>query len=343
MKRLFLLLLFFYSAKLFAQQTKPYYSQYILNNYILNPAITGIENYTDVKLSYRNQWTGIDGAPVTTYLSIHGPIGKKDYRTNATSFEIPGENPRGKSFVEDYTAAAPHHGIGMILMNDVTGYISRFSGYVTYAYHMGLTPKTSLAAGFLGGISAVSIDRSKIDLGPIDPNDPAIGYDNGELKKIKPEVGAGLWLYSAQYFAGLSVLNVIPRKIKFVSNDEYGTYFEPQFIATAGYRFFLSDDVSALPSLMFQFIKPFPVQVHANVKLQYLDKLWVGGSYRWSDELGGFAAMAGINVSSVFNIGYAYDVSTTSRLRSYTKNTHEIILGFLINNKYDDSCPRNVW
>ena len=32
-------------------QAKPYYTQYILNNYILNPGVTGIENYTDVKLS----------------------------------------------------------------------------------------------------------------------------------------------------------------------------------------------------------------------------------------------------------------------------------------------------
>ena len=59
-------------------QAKPYYTQYILNNYILNPAITGIENYTDVKLSYRNQWAGITGAPVTTYFSIQGPLGRSD-------------------------------------------------------------------------------------------------------------------------------------------------------------------------------------------------------------------------------------------------------------------------
>ena len=35
-------------------QQKPVYTQYILNNYIVNPAVTGIENYTDVKISYRN-------------------------------------------------------------------------------------------------------------------------------------------------------------------------------------------------------------------------------------------------------------------------------------------------
>ena len=31
-------------------QQKPHYTQYILNQYILNPALTGIENYTDIKV-----------------------------------------------------------------------------------------------------------------------------------------------------------------------------------------------------------------------------------------------------------------------------------------------------
>src|SRR5438477_12795171 len=63
-------------ASTFAQQ-RPHYTQYILNNYILNPAISGIENYTDVKISARDQWIGLNGAPRTAYLTIQGPIGKK--------------------------------------------------------------------------------------------------------------------------------------------------------------------------------------------------------------------------------------------------------------------------
>ena len=65
-------------------QQRPHYTQYILNQYILNPALTGIENYTDIKLSHRIQWQGLSGAPVTTYFSVHAPLGKKDYKTNAT-------------------------------------------------------------------------------------------------------------------------------------------------------------------------------------------------------------------------------------------------------------------
>ena len=36
-------------------QAKSSYNQYVLNNYILNPAFAGIENYTDIKVSTRNQ------------------------------------------------------------------------------------------------------------------------------------------------------------------------------------------------------------------------------------------------------------------------------------------------
>jgi type IX secretion system PorP/SprF family membrane protein len=325
-----------------AAQQKPHFTQYILNNYVLNPAVTGIENYTDIKLSYRNQWTGIEGSPVTTYVSAHGPIGKPNYKTAPTSFDVPGENPRGRSYVEDYTTGSPHHGVGLIVMNDKAGYINRFSAYGTYAFHKPLSAKLTLSAGLMAGITSISLDRSKIVWGNLDPNDPAIGYDNGELKKVRPEIGTGMWFYGPDFYVGSALLNLIPNKQRFVTNDKYGTFNEPTWIGTAGYRFFLSDDVTLLPSAMVQYVLP-NFEYHFNAKAQYQDKLWIGASYRPSDQLGGFAAMAGVNISNTFNISYAYDASTTSRLRTYTRNTHEIMLGFLINNRYGDWCPRNVW
>jgi len=86
-----------FSCSVHAQQ-QPHYTQYVMNGYILNPAITGIENYTDVKISHRHQWVGLQDAPVTTYLTIHKPIGKQDDRTTATSFDMQNENPRGRYY-----------------------------------------------------------------------------------------------------------------------------------------------------------------------------------------------------------------------------------------------------
>lgn len=327
-------------------QAKPFYTQYILNNYILNPALSGIENYTDIKASYRNQWVGINGAPITGYVSVQTPIGKKDLRTNVNSFEIPGENPRGKKYWDEYAVSPPHHGVGFTAINDKAGYINRWSISGTYAYHKPLGVKTALAAGFSAGFSSVNLDRSKVDFGsgPLnDPNDLAIGYANGDIKKLKPEFGAGLWLYSSRYFLGVSVLNIIPGKIKYVSGDKYGTYFEPNYFITGGYRFFMSDDITVLPSVMVQYWQPQLLGVHTNVKMQYRDDLWIGASYRFSDLISGYSGMVGLNVSNTFNISYAYENATTSRLKTYTKGTHEIMLGFILGNKYGYTCPRNIW
>ncbi|HMO60996.1 MAG TPA: type IX secretion system membrane protein PorP/SprF [Ferruginibacter sp.] len=323
-------------------QQKPIYTQYILNNYILNPAITGIENYTDLKFSYRNQWVGIDGAPVTSYMSIHGPIGKKDYRTSATSFQIPGENPRGRSYMEEYTAPEPHHGIGGTIVSDKTGYMNRWGAYLTYAYHKGLTPRTTLSGGFMLGMTSVNIDASKINWGNTPQDDPAVGYASGEISKIKPEIGAGLWLYGADYFAGISVMNIVPAKMRFINDNKYGASFLPHYFITAGYKVFLGDDLSLTPSIMLQYVQPAPMQPMVNAKLQYRDLAWIGSSFRFGDQLSGFAAMAGMNISNTFNIGYAYDVAP-SALNQYSRNTHEIIIGFLIGNRFDDSCPRQNW
>ncbi len=342
MKKIFTVILLIVSAAFVNGQAKPAYTQYVLNNYILNPALAGIENYTDIKASFRNQWTGIKGAPITSYISLQAPIGKSDYRTSATSNAVPGENPRGKQYWQDYTAPDPHHGIGFYAMSDKAGYINRWTISGSYAYHRPLGIKTTLAAGFNAGVSGISLDATKATFSDPD-HDPAIGVAAGDLKKIKPEIGAGLWLYSARYFAGISVLNIVPGKAKFSKNDKYGTYYTPNYFATAGYRFSLGEDFTLIPSVMMQYWEPQLIGAHFNTKLQYMDKAWVGASYRYSDFLAGYSALAGFNISNTLNLSYSYEVATTSRLRVYTGNTHEILIGFTLGNKYSDACPRNVF
>lgn len=320
-------------------QQRPHYTQYIINPYIVNPALTGIENYTDIKLSYRSQWVGFPGAPQTVYATVHTPIGKEDYRNSPTSFEVPGENPRGKQYWEDYTAAAPHHGVGATLINYKTGYINRYFATVSYAYHLGLSPKLNLSAGFAGGISGTTIDASKIELA--NPVDPAIGGVTQELRSIKPELSAGVWLYSDVFFAGVSAQQIIPQKMNLVSSDLYRSTLVPHIFATTGYRFAAGDDVNVLPSVMVRYIPSMPVFVDVNVKAQYHDRFWLGGNYRIKE---GFAAMAGFNISNTLNVSYSYDVNNSKYLLQYMqRGTHEIVIGFLLGNKYGDLCPRRVW
>lgn len=326
-------------------QQRSHYTQYILNNYILNPALSGIENYTDVKISARDQWVGFTGAPRTVYFTIHGPLGKEDYKTTATSYQVPGENPRGQAYWETYTASPPHHGVGLSVINDKTGNFNRFTAAASYAYHLGLTPRTNLSAGFSAGITSVGLNADgKAFFGP-NPSDPAIGGSTAsELRRIKPDLSVGLWLYSADYFIGISGQQVIPQKLAFVDDATFKQKGRliPHVFLTAGYRFLINDDVNALPSVMVKYINGAfknNYQAEANLKLQYRDLFWIGGSYRQFD---GYAGMLGLNVGNTFNIGYAYDFTRTA-IRTYSRGTHELMIGFLIGNRYGDTCPRNVW
>jgi type IX secretion system PorP/SprF family membrane protein len=334
---LLLLFLMLVSPGANAQQ-RPHYTQYLLNQFIINPAITGIENYTDIKLSHRHQWAGFQDAPVTSYLTIHAPIGKSDYRTTATSYTVPGENPRGKRYWEEYTSAQPHHGVGLQIINDVTGPLSRFGAYATYAYHIGLTPRTSLSGGVGVGMSRLGLNASKLQFAT--SVDPAVA-SSGIINDWRPDFMAGVYLYSDDYFVGLSAQQVVPQKIEFAENALRRTRGSavPHFFVTGGYRFLLGEDFNLIPSVMVKYVNPTPVQFDVNARLLYRDLLWTGIGYRYQD---GFSATAGLNVSNVFNVAYSYDY-TISPLRTFSKGTHEVQIGFLVGNKYADGCPKNVW
>lgn len=342
MKR-FLILLFVVMTGQFARaQQRPHYTQYVLNNYILNPALSGIENYTDLKISGRDQWVGLNGAPQTAYLSIHAPLGKKDYKTSATSYQVPGENPRGTSYWQNYTASEPHHGVGLVIVNDKTGNFNRFSAAASYAYHLGLNARTNVAAGFSAGISKFTRNGSKADFtGTGNPVDPAQGAGT-YINRVRPDLAAGLWLYTGDYFMGLSVQQIIPQKISFVDDVAYeGGKLQPHFFATAGYRFLINEEINVVPSMLLKYVSGTPTtpQFDLNLKVQYQDLLWLGGSYRLKD---GYAAMLGLNVGNTFNVGYAYDFTKTA-LNTASNGTHELVIGFLIGNRFGDTCPRNVW
>ncbi len=320
-------------------QNYPHYTQYIVNNYVINPAITGIENYTDVKLGYRHQWLNLNGTPRASYITIHKPIGKQDFKTTATSFRVPGENPRGKNYWEDYEAAKPHHGVGLTIQDMKAGFFDFVKAKATYAYHLGIGPKTTISAGVGAGISSVSIDKDAVKFN--NPADPTLGNSNGQLQKVKPELDLGIYLYSANYFVGISAMQLLPQKFNYSDNQgNYGDKLKPHIFLTAGYRLQANDDISITPSVMYKYVPNTPTsQFDVNVKTQYQDILWLGASYRFQY---GFSGMAGVNVSNTFNISYSYDYTTT-RLNQFSNGTHEIVLGFLLNNKYGDWCPRNVY
>jgi type IX secretion system PorP/SprF family membrane protein len=335
-------LCFLWLGCVYAQQ-QPYYTQYMMNNFILNPALAGIENYWDLKVSYRNQWVGLNGAPTTMYLTINTPLGKTpyDYETPSTVPDLQAKNLGAKQFQMEYTAPPAHSGIGFTILNDKTGPLNRIAAYGSYAYHIPVGRKTSLSFGISLGVQEITLDASSVDFGQANPVDPAVA-GSGYLNKLEPDVNAGLWLSNKNFFVGLSAQQIIAVPINSSDGTTSGGVelqtgkLIPHTFLTTGYKIWISDDVSLTPSVMLRYVQPLPVGVDVNAKIQYEDLLWLGFSYRYQE---GFAGMLGVTISSAFNLSYAYDYTTT-QLNTVSSGTHEIVLGFLWGRNKNKSNPK---
>ncbi|NVM63447.1 type IX secretion system PorP/SprF family membrane protein [Mucilaginibacter sp. SG538B] len=338
MKRiLYTLLIIAVTIQLAKAQQRPQYTQYVFNNYLLNPALSGIENYTDVKLGYRSQWTGLEGAPVTSYFSVNAPIGNRFLQGDATAFPAGGGlNPSSRSYTQNYMAAEPHHGVGLMVVSDKTGPITQTNIDATYAYHLGLTETLNVAVGVSAGVSHNIIDKSKLTY--VDQNDPTINSIAGA--QWKPDLGVGVWAYSSNYFFGASVQQILPQNLYVTtSTTAVQNKTVPHYFVTGGVKLFVSDDITLMPSALLKFIAPVPVTFDVNMKMSFKDRFWIGGSYRRNDS---YAALVGFNLSSLINVGYSYDF-TTSALNTVSHGSHEIVLGILLNNRYKVTCPQHTF
>ena len=220
-----------------------------------------------------------------------------------------------------------------MIVSDQAGAISQTNIDLTYAYHLGLAPQLNLALGVSGGFNHIGLNTSLITLGT--DFDPAIS--NGNNSQWKPEAGMGVWLYSANYYLGASVQQLLQQNLYFSTNNKITEgKTVPHYFFTGAVKLPLSDDMSLMPSVLFKMIQPVPVTYDVNLKLSFKDRFWIGGSYRHNDS---FAGLVGFNINSLINIGYSYD-ATTSSLNTVSNGSHEIVIGILLNNKYKVTCPQ---
>ena len=63
MKKLTLLFVSIFMGSMLQAQQLPQLSQFMINDFAVNPAIAGMDDYYQIKTSVRNQWVGIEDAP----------------------------------------------------------------------------------------------------------------------------------------------------------------------------------------------------------------------------------------------------------------------------------------
>lgn len=316
MKRLTILFLFI-SNFAFSQQ-RPYYTQYLQNMEIINPALTGMYKGINAKMGFRNQWVGIKDAPKAAYLTLSTPLNIDGSILTAGSADFGVEEPYTRSDKDSYYSSDNHHGVGVNFINDNTGPINRTTANLTYAYHLMLGDIANLSFGIAAGVSRIGLNTAELVFE--DPNDPLA--TNGEVINWTPDVNLGFYLYGSQFFFGGSLQQVIKQKLSFNDISDKSTEVSHYFL-TGGYRFFIGEDVSFTPSIMAKYVAPFPVSYDLNLRVSFRNNFWLGGSFRKND---GFSVLTGFTINKMLDAGYAYD-SNISAIKTINSGSHEFVLG----------------
>ena len=312
-------------------QQKPQHTQYVLNNYLTNPAVGGIESYADLRSSFRSQWVGIEGAPQTFYTTLHAPLGKQ----SSGSPKARKPNTYGFSKRSSYKKTMPHHGVGAVIQVDKAGLLKASTLNGSYSYHLPLSNYFTLSSGISAGLTQYSVNT--VEANPNDPNDPYL-TTTAQLNSTKLDLGLGMWLYTPDFYIGISGAQLV-KSGSDIQGDDPNLSLQPHFYTTAGLRFQPSEDLALVPSVMVKATTTSAPAIDVNLRALYNQQVWGGVSYRHTDA---WAAMAGVNLNYLLDLSYAYEMAT-SNLKQATVGTHEVVLGIKLNNRRKVICPQFMW
>lgn len=297
MKKLYIPFFLLVCATVAQAQQLPQLSQYFMNEYVINPAVAGRDNVFDVRTSQRHQWVGIDDAPRTYTLSVHGPL-----------------------FTEKM-------GVGMYAFTDIVGPTRRTGFQASYAYHLSFneTAKLSLSASL--GLLHYALDGSKLELR--DEGDPSLA--NVYESELLPDAKFAAFFYTPELYVGITVPNLIQNRLNLYERNSIENRLVPHFMLMAGYRYTINDDWMVEPSLLFKYVNPAPLKLDFTVRVHYRKMIWAGVNYRTNES---FAPAIGYTHKDFLFFGYSYDI-LTNNLKNYSTGSHEIMVGIRLNRQVE--------
>ncbi len=264
-------------------QQEAQYSQYLYNMSIVNPAyVTGQPSLINLGSLYRTQWVGLDGAPQTINAFAHVPINE--------NIEL--------------TANFTHDEIGDVVNNN------NFN--VDFAYITKLSKWMSLSYGLKVGMNTTQLNFSDTNV------NGETGFNTTSSAQFA--VGAGAYLFTDNFYAGVSSPNLIPSDISVDKSVQSESAIHAY--AIAGYVFELSDGIKLKPSTVIKSVVGAPLTFDLSLNTLIYSRFELGVSYRLQDALIG---IAGVNITHNFKVGYSYDYSLGD-LQDFNSGSHEIIL-----------------
>jgi len=293
----------------FAQQDAQY-SQYIFNGIYINPAYAGYRERVNINTSYRNQWTGIEGAP--------------------------------KSFSLAADALMPNERVGLSLMMsaETLGAQKNIGAFVNYAYRLPINEEQTSKLAFGVGLGMTQSGLNGNMFSARDLGDQFV--PNGTVKQILPDIHAGVFFSTPKMYIGASVNNLIGRYLLEKKSLEYNFPTpKPHYYLTGGVLIPVEEYVLDFkPFFLIKDDLKGPTVLDLNAFLLFKQAVWLGVGYRTGIKIYDKPALQGdinnnnaligmteIFISKRLRLGYSYDHSM-SKLAGYSGSTHEISLSW---------------
>lgn len=275
-------------------QQMPLSSQYYNNQFITNPALTGIKEDVNAFLTHRSQWTGVAGAPQTSYLTVDGPIQAKNI------------------------------GLGLNLNSDVTDIMSRMGAFVNYSYRLKLNDDdNNLFFGVAVGVINNRIDFSKVVVR--DAQDPYLSMGTQSKTTFSADFGMAYKWKALEI--GAAVPQLFANKIKYDSKGGKDASYklERSYQGSVKYVFDIVKEkqITVYPLIMVRYYENSAIQYDGNLVLDWKKIGWIGATYHSNNAV---ALSAGIRFKGL-SVGYAYDLGI-SNVKSYVGGSSELLLGF---------------
>lgn len=292
-KILYIFVLLGFCGLMAKAQQSPHFTQYMFNDFVINPAVAGTDPYYQIRSNHRFQWIGLTDPPLTNTLSIYGPHA-----------ELP-------------------MGFGGYIYNDVTGPTSRTGISGSYAYNVEINSDIRISGGLSFGLMQFKLDGAQLTIK--DQNDLAI--QPIVYNSYVPDATIGFYAYADEWYAGFSVSQLLNNKLKFFEDNNGINKLKSHFYLTGGYKYEINRDFVAEPSVIVKATAPGVYQFDLTARVLYQDMVWGGISYRLNDAL---SVLLGYIYDDQFYFGYAYDMGING-LRSYNSGSHEIMIGYRFN------------
>lgn len=274
---------------LFAQQDLMTNNK-IDNQSIINPAYKSFHGRGTLILHHRSQWTGFNGAPISDMILFNS---KTKYDNIA---------------------------MGGALINDNIGPTNNFNARVNFNYAIKINKKSQVVFGTNVGFNVISNKFSSIAL--TDPNDVAFANDINSV--FTPNIGLGVFYHTYQFYAGLSVPNIIESSPKDGLTNLKRHYY---LMTGASLRINKRDKNLFQPKLLVKMVPGAPIQYDLNIDFLLSYYYIIGIAYRSGDIIGinlGFDIVE--NLTLLYSFGYSF--SNTSF--KYNGGSHEVMLRYLM-------------